>query len=32
MTLLLVADPQIVGNLHEPAGLLGGIQRWDCDR
>ena len=28
----MVADPQIVGNIHEPSGLLGSVQRWDCDR
>ena len=30
--ILLVADPQIVGDIHEPEGLVGGIRRWDCDR
>ena len=30
--ILLVADPQIVGDMHEPAGILGTIRRWDCDR
>jgi len=30
--LLLVADPQIPGQRHEPSGLLGMIRRWDCDR
>ena len=32
VTLLMVADPQIVGNIHEPGGVLGWVQRWDCDR
>jgi len=32
VVILLVADPQIVGNIHEPSGILGWIQRWDCDR
>ena len=31
-TVLMVADPQIVGNLHEPEGVLGWIRRVDCDR
>jgi len=31
-TLLLVADPQILGEDHEPGGLLGGLRRWDGDR
>jgi len=30
--LLVVADPQIQGDLHEPPGLLGGVRRWDSDR
>ena len=30
--ILLVADPQIVGDLHEPGGIVGLIRRWDCDR
>jgi len=30
--LLLVADPQIPGQRHEPSGFLGIIRRWDCDR
>ena len=32
VTLLMVADPQIVGNIHEPSGVLGWVRRWDCDR
>lgn len=32
VTMLMVADPQIVGNIHEPSGVLGSVQRWDCDR
>ena len=30
--MLMVADPQIVGNIHEPSGVLGWVRRWDCDR
>ena len=30
--MLLVADPQIVGDVHEPGGLIGTVSRWDCDR
>jgi len=32
INILMVADPQIVGNIHEPDGLLGWIYRLDCDR
>lgn len=31
VTILMVADPQIVG-ITEPSGVLGSVQRWDCDR
>jgi len=31
-TLLLVADPQILGEDHEPGGALGALRRWDGDR
>ena len=31
VTLLMVADPQIVGNIHEPSGVLGWVRRWDFD-
>jgi len=30
--LLFLADPQIQGLSHEPAGPLGSIRRWDSDR
>ena len=32
INILMVADPQIVGNIHEPEGPLGWIYRLDCDR
>ena len=31
VTLLMVADPQIVGNIHESSGVLGWVRRWDFD-
>ena len=32
VTILLVADPQILGEDHEPSGVLGSLRRWDGDR
>ena len=32
VSVLLVADPQILGEDHEPSGVLGSLRRWDGDR
>lgn len=32
VAILLVADPQILGEDHEPSGVLGTLRRWDGDR
>ena len=32
ISILLVADPQIVGEQDEPWWPVGTVTRWDCDR